>query len=349
MTLIKFCTHCLERTPVKLVIVPEKIEIQDEVITFDAQRYLCTKCNKYTSNDDLTDENMTTAYRKFRDKKGMLQPEDFFYIRNDIYQVSVRVMAKLIGCSPATLSRYENGSLQSKQHDIQFKTLSDPRAMKKAFESSKNDIPEKDKKALQERLSFLLDTVKSGEILKGLDDKLNLLKIEEQDWNDTDREEIEKFFIIKGQEFREEEDNLRISPLKLQKLMYYAQGWTHAFTGHDLFKDDFQAWIHGPVIPEVYHKYKPNGSRKIEQNFDTKIEDLNLSNSQLSILHWVWEKYSKFEAKFLEDLTHMEFPWVETRGDLSPNEACDWTIEKKDIHHFFDSMYTTLRMLQKLS
>ena len=47
-----------------------------------------------------------------------------------------------------------------------------------------------------------------------------------------------------------------ITNMKLQKLMYYAQAWHLAVIGDELFSDDFQAWIHGPVIPALYDKYK---------------------------------------------------------------------------------------------
>ncbi|MFB9759168.1 type II toxin-antitoxin system antitoxin SocA domain-containing protein [Ectobacillus funiculus] len=349
MTLRKFCIHCLERTPVELVSIPEKAEIQGETITYDAKYYFCSKCEQLTPNDDLTEENLDLAYKKYREKKGMLQPKDFLYIREEIYQVSLRVMAKLLGCSPATLSRYENGALQSKQHDLQFKTLRDPRVMKTLLKSSIDEIPEKDRRALQERLSFLLDIVKSVDILKGLEDELHLLNLNlETEWEETAIEEVEKFFIIKGQEFKDEDDDLRVSPLKLQKLMYYAQGWTYAFTGHKLFRDDFQAWIHGPVVPHLYDKYKKYGSRRIDEDLGVKVEELSLSFEQLQILHWVWDKYSKFEAKFLEDLTHMEFPWIQARGDLPNDRNCNWIIKKEDIESFFKSMSKTLQILRKV-
>ena len=47
-----------------------------------------------------------------------------------------------------------------------------------------------------------------------------------------------------------------ITPLKLQKLLYYAQGWTLAILNKNLFEEDFQAWTHGPAIPSIYRKYK---------------------------------------------------------------------------------------------
>jgi uncharacterized phage-associated protein len=47
-----------------------------------------------------------------------------------------------------------------------------------------------------------------------------------------------------------------VSNLQLQKLVYYAQAWHLALYDRPLFEDDFQAWVHGPVIPELFDKYK---------------------------------------------------------------------------------------------
>ena len=210
MTLqLKFCVHCLERTPVEHKFVTDKVELHGETITYEAERYECTRCGQYTDNDELTDRNYSTIYRKYQEKKDMLKAEDFRYVRNELYQVSTRVMAKLIGWSPATISRYENGSLQTKKHDTHFRTYLDPRAMKRAFDNYRDELEEKPRKALEERLSFLLDTVKSSELLKGLDDRLTLLNIEnvDDDWRMTSKESVEKFFIIKGQEFNEEDED----------------------------------------------------------------------------------------------------------------------------------------------
>ena len=104
-------------------------------------------------------------YRMFEEKKDMLKARDFWFIRNDLHQASTSVMAKLLGWSPATISSYENGSLQSKQHDIQMKAILDPRSMKRAFYSNRNDIEENTRNALDKRISFLLDTIKSRDLL----------------------------------------------------------------------------------------------------------------------------------------------------------------------------------------
>ena len=51
--------------------------------------------------------------------------------------------------------------------------------------------------------------------------------------------------------------------LKLQKLVYYAQAWHLALRDVPLFEEDFEAWVHGPVIPALYQEYKKFGWRPI--------------------------------------------------------------------------------------
>ncbi len=47
-----------------------------------------------------------------------------------------------------------------------------------------------------------------------------------------------------------------LSNLKLQKLVYYAQGFHLALFNRPLFMAAIHAWQHGPVVPELYHAYK---------------------------------------------------------------------------------------------
>lgn len=45
-------------------------------------------------------------------------------------------------------------------------------------------------------------------------------------------------------------------PLKLQKLLYLAQGYSFAFYDRPLFYNEIEGWVHGPVVPDVYNIYK---------------------------------------------------------------------------------------------
>lgn len=103
-----------------------------------------------------------------------------------------------------------------------------------------------------------------------------------------------------------------ITPLKLQKLLYYAQGFHLMRTNRSLFNEDLEAWPHGPVVRSVYFDYKNYGYRTIP--YEPFINDSNsrLSNEEIAIIKDVWEKFGKLDGKTLEELTHQEDPWLNT-------------------------------------
>ena len=100
-----------------------------------------------------------------------------------------------------------------------------------------------------------------------------------------------------------------ISNLKLQKLLYYAQGCYLAFYNEPLFDDDLVAWEHGPVVESVYHEYKNNGGRGIE-NFGN-IQEVYTTDEEAT-LKTMYDNFARYSAWGLRDMTHHERPWQET-------------------------------------
>jgi len=100
-----------------------------------------------------------------------------------------------------------------------------------------------------------------------------------------------------------------MSNLKLQKLVYYAQGFHLAITGKPLFDEPIVAWVHGPVCVSLYDKYKRYGSRSIPIPED--IDTLELFDSEAQkILSMVYYYYGQFSAWKLRNLTHEDTPWI---------------------------------------
>ena len=118
--------------------------------------------------------------------------------------------------------------------------------------------------------------------------------------------------------------------LKLQKLLYYAQAWNLAFTGSVLFPDDIEAWVHGPVVPKVFRRFKALGWKPIESQV-TPQNDVYLSGHIKSIL----TAYGAFGAIQLERLTHSEDPWKIARGGLPPDVSCNTVIARKDMTQYY--------------
>lgn len=100
-----------------------------------------------------------------------------------------------------------------------------------------------------------------------------------------------------------------ISNLKLQKLLYYAQGCYLALKGSPLFKDPLLAWEHGPVVKKVYDIYKNYGSNGIP--FEGGYVN-NISPEDEAILKDVYGIFAKYSAWGLRNMTHQEAPWKDT-------------------------------------
>lgn len=76
--------------------------------------------------------------------------------------------------------------------------------------------------------------------------------------------DIAECFLNKNRVQMNFEDSEYITNLKLQKLLYYAQGYFLAKKDIPLFDEDFLAWEHGPVIRKIYNIYKENGANGIK-------------------------------------------------------------------------------------
>lgn len=108
-----------------------------------------------------------------------------------------------------------------------------------------------------------------------------------------------------------------ISNLKLQKLVYYAQGFHLALYDEPLFLDKIYAWQHGPVVESLYHEYKEHGSNGIpvpEVNSELYPEKIR------ELLNNIYDIYGQFSAWKLRNMTHEESPWLETplNSEITP-------------------------------
>ena len=128
-----------------------------------------------------------------------------------------------------------------------------------------------------------------------------------------------------------------MSPKKLQKLTYYFEAWGNALYEESLINDtSFEAWVHGPVSPKLYHEYKEYGWREIEKrpNSDELFED-----KALDLLESVWITYGDETPNSLEAITHAEYPWQKARLGLEPLENGDNVIQNKDMADYYKAIY----------
>jgi uncharacterized phage-associated protein len=100
-----------------------------------------------------------------------------------------------------------------------------------------------------------------------------------------------------------------MSNMKLQKMLYYEQGFHLAVFGTPLFEEEIEAWMYGPVVPAVYEVYKDYGYNGIDPG---KVEEISLSDREQALFDEVYKVYGAFSAIGLMNMTHRESPWANT-------------------------------------
>ena len=135
-----------------------------------------------------------------------------------------------------------------------------------------------------------------------------------------------------------------ITPLALQKLLYFAQGFRKAFVDTFIFKEDCEAWVHGPVYRNVYEKYRSFGYNPIEKK-ELSDNIFNLSEDEKELLDHIVLYFGCYSGKVLESMTHSEEPWRAARRGLKDWESSDRIIKKEEISSHFNSIKEKYMML----
>jgi uncharacterized phage-associated protein len=116
-----------------------------------------------------------------------------------------------------------------------------------------------------------------------------------------------------------------ICNLKLQKLLYYMQGFHLAFFEKPLFDEEIEAWMYGPVVPSVYNQFKANSNNGIKYEG----EAIKLDDKEELLFNEVYRVYGAYSAVGLMNMTHSELPWKSTPTGVGS------TIDKEKLKSYF--------------
>ena len=100
-----------------------------------------------------------------------------------------------------------------------------------------------------------------------------------------------------------------MSNMKLQKMLYYQQGFHLAVFGSPLFDEQIEAWMYGPVVPSVYNHFKKYGFQGIVPETE---DEISLDPKEQALFDEVYKVYAAYSAVGLMNLTHSEAPWATT-------------------------------------
>lgn len=127
-----------------------------------------------------------------------------------------------------------------------------------------------------------------------------------------------------------------MSTWKLQKLCYYSQAWSLAWTEVPLFDEDFEAWANGPVCRELFYAHQ--GKFVVDENDLVRGDVANLSADQKDTIDVVLRDYGDMEPFELRELSHSEKPWSDARGNLPDDAICNKIISKDSMGSYYGSL-----------
>lgn len=149
---------------------------------------------------------------------------------------------------------------------------------------------------------------------------------------------------------------LTVSPLKLQKILYYEQAWHMVSFGRacQLFNVAPQAWVNGPVYPEIYYKYKDmvpgmcdhlhyehflEKGETAENKERELMSKMQLEPNEIALTERVIMLYGSRTQNQLILLTHSEKPWSEMREGLMPYDCTEREISLDTMYEYYKERY----------
>lgn len=128
---------------------------------------------------------------------------------------------------------------------------------------------------------------------------------------------------------------------KLQKIVYYAYCWFIVNNNDNsqnitnvLFLEQPEAWIHGPVFPTLYDKYRQYGREIIPKVEFNELIDEDLQD----LFNEIIEIFGEYDGDQLELMTHNESPWLEARKNYNNNEPSNKLISLEEIYNYYSSI-----------
>ncbi|QXM05798.1 type II TA system antitoxin MqsA family protein [Crassaminicella indica] len=315
-----FCEECRDYVDYTVKEVQKNKEIRGKDIKYTAKVAYCNECQSEIFISELRDKNLESLDRNYRLSEDLIQVSEIKEVLEK-YDIGKRPLSLVLGWGEGTLSRYVDGDIPTRQYsDVLKRVKNDPEFMLELLEKAKGKITDR------AYSNCLLATQKV------LADKRELMvAIQSEEKIDS----VVKYIIYKSVE---------ITPLALQKLLYFSQSFFKAFTGEFLFDNDCEAWIHGPVYKNIYFKYKDHGYNPIDEDVDI-FTHFDLTETEKTVIDAVILNFGCYSGKILENMTHAERPWRETRNGLEDHEPSDRIIEKHLIESYFKQIREKYNMI----
>ena len=292
---IDFCTHCRKETTYTLKKKNIKKIIRDKEYTFCITMAECDECGEEINIAGMIDRNIKEIDEQYRFYENIVSIEDIEKAMK-IYKMGKAPLSLALGFGEITITRYLCGQVPSNEYsNIIRMALSSPAFMKEKLNENKDKIA-------STAFNKAMEAATQLEMLFSVSNKML---------------RVISYLFEKVEE---------VTPLSLQKLLYFIQGISFALKEQAMFHEECQAWVHGPVYPKVYNIFRDFKFNAIEDPrfviFKGTKDELTVDERR--IIDLVINTFGEYSGKVLERITHEEDPWKQARkgyaDSISSNE-----------------------------
>lgn len=299
------CSKCRRRVSYHVHKRPNQYVIKGSDVYYEEYYAICDECEEEIFVPGLEDANIERIDQAYREKNHLITKKNIEEILVR-YNIDKRPLSKLLGLGELTITRYLDGQLPSQKYsDMLYEVLRDEKKLEIYIEENQNSVSEVTVKKVREAIQAIRD-------------------------EKTCRNTVERIalYIV----------NVRhgVTNLMLQKLLYYIKGIGSIIEGCTIIPDACEAWRYGPVFPTVYEKYKGFADGEISSVLSQEELDKLLSAKERHAADYVLDTFGIYNVWFLKDLTHIEMPWREARGELDENDKSNNVIDDQCMKDYFD-------------
>lgn len=309
---VAICEYCREYVEYEIFNREVKEEVDGLIVNYIEEFAVCNKCNNEIYVGEIHDRNLYNFNEACKISSGIITINEIEKILSK-YKIGKKPLSILLGWGENTVSRYIGGDFPSKKYsDVLKRILEDPNYILMLLEENKSSITE------------VAYTKCKNSILQYATN------------NQVSINELAKYIANKHD----------ITPKTLQKILYFIQGFSIAFNKKLLFNDIPQAWVHGPVYPEVYNNYS-NFKYNIIDSMNS-IQDyinLDINDNEKKLVDCVLRFFTKYSGDVLEEITHIESPWLAARAGLAKNESSKNPITLESIGEYFMQVKNKYHMI----
>lgn len=308
------CPECMGLQEFEIKCKRETRKINGIDYSFNKRIGFCKKCGAQVLVPGLEDENEEAFEFIFREQNGYIQKDDIRKVLEK-YDIEKRPLSKALGMGEHTIEQYLEGQLPNKAYsDRLIRVLNSYMEMYKYFDENKSKLTDKAIQKIERRLDYYRVI------------------------NSTDTE-IEKvaLYILNSK--------YEITNMSLQKLLYYIEGFIGVALNEQLYSNRCEAWMYGPVYPEIYEKYKVFGGNQItvdKMNFDGVLD-----KKYRQVIDFVLNHFAIFNGTTLRDLSHAEKPWRDAHLGYYDTERCEEEITHESIVDYFSSMNKKFNLMSE--